>query len=354
VPADTPLVPWAANRSLGRSDEFSIPSAGPYYVADWRTNKYVILRRNPNYRGPRPHVLDAIVLREGVDTAVAIDRIRHRRWDGIISSGGIGSEHLDPLLDPNGAIATRYGDGTSSGEQYVPVQLFQTGYLALNASRGPFADRTVRRAAAFAVDRAKLAAVWNQVPTDQLLPPNSPAFRDRRLYPIRKPSLEKAAALMRGRRLVAVMAILDECPPCLQEGQLVRAELGRIGIRVRLKAVSDNATATVEKLDILDSGLYGGPDDAAFLQTVFSEGMPPSWVARGVRQAVERVSRLSGSERQFAAAVLADRLVVGAVPVIPDGNHVQGEFFGSTLACRVFTPFSGGVDLAALCQRERP
>jgi DNA-binding SARP family transcriptional activator/ABC-type transport system substrate-binding protein len=353
VPAGTPLIPGAANRSLGRSDEFSIPSAGPYYVADWRTNKYVILRRNPNYRGPRPHALDVIVLREGVDTAMAIDRIRNGRWDGIISSGGIGSEHLDTLLDPNGAIASRYGGGNSKGEQYVPVQLFQTGYLALNASRGPFVDRTVRRAAAFAIDRAKLAAVWSQVPTDQLLPPNSPAFRDGRLYPLRTPNLDKAAALMRGRRLVAVMAIPEECPPCLQEGQLVRAELGRIGIRVRLKAVSDNATATVENDDILDSGLYGGPDDVAFLQTVFSEGMPPSWVAPGVRQAVERVNRLSGNERQFAATALADRLVLGAVPVIPDGNHVQGEFFGSTLGCRVFPPFGGGVDLAALCQRER-
>jgi DNA-binding SARP family transcriptional activator/ABC-type transport system substrate-binding protein len=354
VPAGTPLIPGAANGSLGRSDEFSIPSAGPYYVADWRINKYVILRRNPNYRGPRPHALDAIVLREGVDTAVAIDRIRNGSWDGIISSGGIGSEHLDPLLDPNGTIASRYGEEASNGEQYVPAQLFQTGYLALNASRGAFADRTVRRAAAFAVDRAKLAAVWNQVPTDQLLPPNSPSFRDRRLYPLRTPSLEKAAALMRGRRVFAVMPILADCPPCLQEGQLVRAELGRIGIRVRLKAVSDNATATVEKLDILDNGLYGGPDDAAFLQTVFSEGMPPSWVAPGARQEVERVNRLSGNERQFAAAALADRLVLGAVPVIPDGNHVQGEFFGSTLGCRVLPPFGGGVDLAALCQRERP
>jgi hypothetical protein len=284
---------------------------------------------------------------------VAVDRIRDGRWDGIISSGDVGAAHLDPLLDPNGAVASRYRDGPSDGEQYVPGRLFQTGYLALNASRRPFADQTVRRAAAFAINRAKLAAVWQQVPTDQLLPPGSTAFRDRRLYPLRRPNLEKAAALMRGRRLVAVMAILDGCGPCLQEGQLVRAELGRIGIRVRLDVAPGFGPNDKEaaKFDILDSGLYGYPDNAAFLQNLFSLGMPPSWLPPGVRHAVERVSRLSGNERQSAAAALADRLAVGAVPLIPDGDHVLGEFFGSTLGCRIFPP--SGVDLAALCRRER-
>jgi DNA-binding SARP family transcriptional activator/ABC-type transport system substrate-binding protein/outer membrane protein assembly factor BamB len=351
VPIGTPPIPGAANRSLRGPDEFSIPSAGPYYVADWRKDHYVILKRNPNYHGPRPQRLDAIALREDVDTTVAVDRVRDGRWDGIISSGDVGAAHLDPLLDPHGAVASRYRDGPPEGEQYVPARLFQTGYLALNASRRPFADRTVRRAAAYAINRAKLAAVWQQVPTDQLLPPASPAFRDRRLYRLGRPNLEKAAALMRGRRLVAVMAIREACPACLQEGQLVRAELGRIGIRVRLKVGGDFGPTDrkeAAKFDILDSGLYGYPDNAAFLETVFSEGMPASWLPPGVSHAVERVSRLSGNERQSAAAVLADRLVLNAVPLIPDGSHVLGEFFGSTLRCRIFPP--SGVDLAALCR----
>jgi hypothetical protein len=76
--------------------------------------------------------------------------------------------------------------------------------------------------------------------------------------------------------------------------------------------------------------------------------MPPSWLPPGVRRAVERVSRLSGNERQSAAAALADRLIVNAVPLIPIGNHVLGEFFGSTVGCRIFPP--SGVDLAALCR----
>jgi DNA-binding SARP family transcriptional activator len=344
VPTGTPAIPGAANHRLGKLDDFSMPSAGPYYVANWRKGHYVILKRNPNYHGPRPQRLDAIVLREDMDAAEAVDLVRDGSWDGIISSGDVGAEHLDPLLNPDGAIATRYGGRGSAGLKYNPGRNFQTGYLALNASRPPFSDRTVRRAAAFAVNRGKLASVWQQVPTDQLLPPDSAGFRDHRFYPLRRPNLEKAKALMRGRRFSAVMTIQPGCAPCVEEGQLVQAELGQIGIRVRLDPGRD-----VEASDIADSGLYGGRDNAAFLHDLFAVGVATSWPPRGVVQAVERVNRLYGRKRQSAAAALANWLTVNVVPVIPDGNHVQGELFGPRVGCRIFPP--GGVDLAALCRK---
>jgi hypothetical protein len=87
---------------------------------------------------------------------------------------------------------------------------------------------------------------------------------------------------------------------------------------------------------------------------VFFYVLPPPWRSAEVSHAVERLSRLWGTERQSAAAALADRLVVHDVPVIPYGNRVNGEFFAPSLGCRVFPPPSGGVDLAALCRRERP
>src|SRR5205814_138035 len=36
----------------------AIPSAGPYYIASYQPNQQLVLRRNPNYRGTRPHRLD--------------------------------------------------------------------------------------------------------------------------------------------------------------------------------------------------------------------------------------------------------------------------------------------------------
>jgi DNA-binding SARP family transcriptional activator/ABC-type transport system substrate-binding protein/outer membrane protein assembly factor BamB len=355
VPVGTPSVPGAANRSLAGTGDYAVPSAGPYYVADWRKGHYVILKRNPNYDGPRPHALDAIVLQEGVDAAAALDRVRRGGWDGIISSSRASSESLDPLLVPYGEVASRYGRGSSNGYRYVPATYPQTSFIMLNAARGPFADRSVRRAVAFAVNRAANAAVWNSVASDQLLPPGFPAFHDRHLYPLGTPTrgaLRKAAALMHGRRLDVVMAIQAGYPPAWEQGRLLRAALRPIGLRVRLKEFEDAGAAARKrgaKIDMMDQGIYGWPDGPSFLDSVFFYAMPPSWVLPEAGRAVERLGRLSGSARQSAAEALADRLIARDVPLIPYGNKVNGEFLAPTLGCRVFPPASSGVDLASLC-----
>jgi ABC-type oligopeptide transport system substrate-binding subunit len=294
-----------------------------------------------------------------VDVGVAIDRIRHEGWDGIVSSGHTSTQINDPRLDPGGPVAKRYGNGLPARLQYVPAPLPHTTFLVLNAVRGPFADRTVRRAVAFAVDRTAIAPVWDSTPTDQLLPRVTGGFRDRHLYPLR-PALAKARALMHGRRLEAVM-VLDRPGDAglLQEARLLRAELGAIGIRLVLKPLHNDAAKHAlatghPRIDLLDGGLIGGSSDgASFLAQVFltSGNMPRRWLTPAVRQAVERVTRLSGSERQVAAGALADRLVVREVPLVAIGNRAQGELFAPTVGCRVFPPTGAGVDLAALCRR---
>jgi hypothetical protein len=160
---------------------------------------------------------------------------------------------------------------------------------------------------------------------------------------------------MHGRRLEAVMA-LDRPGDAglLQEARLLRAELGEIGIRLvfkPLKQAQVYAPAGHARIDMEDSGVIDGPDGASFLALVFSISVPPTWLTPGVRQAVERVSRLSGSERQAAAGALADRLVMREVPIVAIGNRAQGELFAPTVGCRVFPPTGAGVDLAALCRR---
>jgi class 3 adenylate cyclase/ABC-type transport system substrate-binding protein len=351
VPLGTPVVPGGANR--GRGDNYSMPSAGPYYVADWSNDRYVILKRNPNYPGPRPHALDAIALREAVDPAVALDRIQRESWNGIVSSGHNGSSLFAPLLGPGGPLASRYGGESSSGNQYIPVGVPETGFIALNAARGPFADPALRRGAALAINRSALAAVWDQAPTDQLLPPMFPSFRDRQLYSLTS-DLDKAAALTKGRQATAVMAIYSGCDPCSQEAEAVRAQLGQVGIRVRIKEYDDAFGAASKpgtRIDILDSGIQlDYPDSASFLVRMFNDAMPPSWLSPEVRREAGKLARLSGGNRQPVAAAVADRLAADAVPVIAYGNLVQGELLAPSVGCRVYPPFSPGVDLAALCR----
>jgi DNA-binding SARP family transcriptional activator len=358
VPIGTPFVPGGANRRAGDAGDYSMPSAGPYYVAAWRNEKYVILKRNPNYHGPRPHALNAIVLREGLDATAALDRIRHGGWDGIVSSGHTGAELTDPLLDPNGPVAARYGKTSPSHYQYVAPTMPHVGFLVLNAVQGPFTDRTVRRAAALAVDRAEIARVWgNMVPADQLLPPGDAGFHDRHLYPLRSPALRAAAALMHGRRFDVVMGV-SPYDQAFQQGRLVRAELGPIGLRVKLVALPDDLKklkhilAGGGKVDLVDGGIFNSIDGAEFLETAATCCLAQPWfLTQEVRSEVKGVTRLTGNKRWAAVGRLADRLAAYDVPLIAYGNRVEDEFFAPTVGCRVFPPASYGVDLAALCRK---
>jgi class 3 adenylate cyclase/ABC-type transport system substrate-binding protein len=348
VPTDTPVVPGGLGRELGVGGGAHLPAAGPYYVADHYNEEYVILKRNPNYPGPREQALDAIVIREGIDAALAVDWIEHRGWDGITTL-------FDPLLDPGGPLDQRWGSastGTKEGEpSYVPVPNTHTGFIAFNAGRGIFSDPEVRRAAALALDRSALASVWAQTPTDQLLPPTLPGTRDRRLYGL-GPDLSTARRLMGGRRGTAVMPVFEGCDPCLQEAQVVRDNLGAIGIDVKIRQLS-NLGAVYEPgapFDLIDGGaeiLY--PDPAAFLGQMLLQSMPASWLPAGVQAEVERIARMSGPDREAAAVTFADRLATNEVPLAAVGTAHLGTVIGPRLGCRVFPPFGFGVDLAALC-----
>jgi hypothetical protein len=186
-------------------------------------------------------------------------------------------------------------------------------------------------------------------------PSLSPGFRDRQFYRLHAPDLGAAVKLMRGRHIKVVMAIFKSTRDS-QEGQAVRAELGRIGIRVRVKAYGNAFQAAGQsgaKIDILDAGAeIEYPDSAGFLANMLSaNSMPSEWLSPSVTRVVANLSRLSGSRRQAAAAALADRLAVRDVPVIAYGNRVQGEFFSPRLGCRIFPSMGFGVDLAALCLR---
>src|SRR5207248_1431123 len=92
VPADLPVVAGGLDGP--------IPSAGPYYIAD-RAGSVIVLRRNPNYHGPRPRRLDAIVYEWDIQPGVAAERVERGSADYV--SG------VDPALAPATAVAHAAG-----------------------------------------------------------------------------------------------------------------------------------------------------------------------------------------------------------------------------------------------------
>jgi DNA-binding SARP family transcriptional activator/ABC-type transport system substrate-binding protein len=348
VPTGTPFVggwPAQGERAYGAGGGH-IVSAGPYYVANYSNEEHVILKRNPNYHGPRPHALDAIAVLEGVGASIALDWTEHRGWDGITSLS-------DPLLDQGGEVDRRWGAGSAAAaagdQQYFLTPLPRTRFVAFNAIRGLFADPQARRAAALALDRNALAAAWGQVPTDQILSAALPAYHERDLYPLR-PSLAKARALLHGRGERAVMPVAPGCHPCSEAAHVVKTDLAAIGIEVEIRAIDSVEVAkSAANFDLIDAQTgIPYPDAASFLAHMF-DAIPTEWVPGGVRARVAGVSGMRGSGRQATAASLADHLATEEVPVAAYGTPRTSQFIGRRIGCRVFSPYAYGLDLAALC-----
>ena len=353
VPTDTPLVPGGAAAFSGYPHRvgLAVPSAGPYYIADHLDGEYAILKRNPNYTGPRSTALDAIALREGVDPGLAVGLVEDGAWDGI-------AHVADPLLTPTGPVAEKYGaeDASEDGLRYYATPSPVVGFLAFNASRPPFSDPDVRRAAALAIDREAVAAIWGHTPSDQLLPPVIPGFEDLELYPLDGSELDEARSLMGGRTVTAVFGISRGNERARQEAEVVRTNLAPIGITVEIEEFPDVFAALRDpdvEIDLRGegTGLFY-PDPATYLLDMLDFVVPSGWLPSGVSERVFALFELTGEEQRSAAAELATELATDDVPVAVDLYGAIPSLLSPSLGCRVFPPFGYGVDLAALCPSQ--
>ena len=198
VPPDTPIRPGGVEH---------IPSAGPYYIDSHTRDSELVLRRNPNYHGPRPRHFDYDRLplrhspphkppRSSRPGPCRLRRrgTRRRKPDGHVPARG----------GPCVTLRRRTSRPTARRAQRPPALLHQPLdrprlYLLLNPHRGPlFASTRMRRAVNFAVDRAELARTagpsYSGLPTDQSLPANMPGFRDADIYPLGAPDAQLALA----------------------------------------------------------------------------------------------------------------------------------------------------------------
>jgi DNA-binding SARP family transcriptional activator/ABC-type transport system substrate-binding protein len=331
VPAGTPIVPHGL--------EAPIPSAGPYYLAAL-TDSVGVLKRNPNYGGTRPHHLDAIVYELNVAPKDAAARIANGTLDYVLEN--------DPALAPGSAAAH------AAGPRYrlTPGATAKVNFLAFNTRRPLFADFRWRRAVQYALDRRALAQAdpsGGAFPATRLLSPNVPGFDDTPLYPLR-PDLRKARKLAGGRHARAVFADFAD-PYSSAFNRAVREELAVIGLRVTLLPLtnSDYANGTVDDKAARSDLIWGGSnsetgDPVEYLEQLF---LPQKfWDELG------RIGKLSAPQRETKAAALARRIEKESLFAVYD-NEAIPELVSRRLGCIVHQPEYPGVDLAALCLRNR-
>jgi ABC-type transport system substrate-binding protein len=301
-----------------------IAMAGPYYLASWVPGVSALVRRNPNYAGPRPHGLDAIGYEVGVSAGDAVDRVAH------------GGADLDPVFAPFPYPQELMpGARAPAGARVDRPASLEMRFLLVNANRGPFRERRLRRAVGLALDRRALAALWASQPAQRLIP--SPLPGSAAATRTAAPDLPSARRLVGGRR---VSATLVSCripaPTCAQTAEMVRAQLGRVGIDLHVRLVDD-------------------PGRAGEADLLLATGTP-DWADAGA--AVRLLERAPGTFRDHRVGPMGGRRLARALErdgrIVVYARTAYAELASSRLGCVVHNPVVPLVDIAALCVKRRP
>jgi peptide/nickel transport system substrate-binding protein len=345
VPSNTPIDPKGVR---------VIPSAGPYRVASYTPGQGVVLTRNPNYRGSRPHLFARIELAVAVAPKRAVAQVEAGTADYV----------SDDEVDTDAArLAAHYGPGSpaanSGRQQYFINPLLQLDFLALNTHRPLFADHRLRQAVNYAIDRTALARLGDafvplpEHPTDHYLPPGMPGYSNAHIYPL-TPDLAKARQLAKGHPPTTAVLYTCHASPCDQQAQIIKTDLAAIGLRVEVKAFPTGTlftklTAPGEPFDIAWEGwLPDYPDPAAMLNVLLENGTAiPTFEDPTSRARLAAAARLTGAERYLTYARLDADLARNAAPLVAFGNLSNHDLFSARIGCQVYGIY--GVDLAALC-----
>ena len=336
------------------------PSAGPYYVTEYRRGDRIEIRRNPFYGGRRNLHLEGfdVNLNGGnrFELLTSIDR-GDADWGYMLA----GIYFAVPGLD----FVKKYGlDGRFRIRPGLMLRM-----LVFNSARPLFRDNPqLRRAVNFALDRREILAdgVGGSAAgrlTDQHVPHSVPGFRDVPIYPFAG-DVERARQLARGH-LRGRKAVLLATRVSLVSARLVAEQLHEIGLEVEVDPTGDDAgPAYWERLTApgadwdLAYVLWtpNMPDAYAYLNAVAGRDRGGESLTR-IRSklasaALDRAARLPPGPARERAYAVADEMIARKVAPVAVLNVIHEATLVSDRVdpgCMVLRPT---LDIAVACLRE--
>jgi YVTN family beta-propeller protein len=352
VPTGTPIEPAGLRK---------VPSAGPYYVAIHRPGEEIVLRRNPDYAGPRPQRPDEIRITLAAGQAKSVARVE------------AGDVDLAPIWGhPSTArrLQARFGAGSPAAkagrQRLFATEHLQLDQLIFNTSRAPFSSARLRRAVNYALDRRALArqGLYTELPsspTDQYIPPGMPGFRDARIYPF-EPDLGKARRLAGGERHRVVL-YTQGGPTHLRFAEIVKANLRAIGIDVEIRVVGVSIYPRIAtRGEPFDMALVGWvadhPDPYDFLRQLDGRTITPEnnsnqayFDDSDYNRRLDAALRLRSPAREIALGRLDVHVARTLAPWAALGNERGYDFFSARVGCQAYNP-AFGIELGGLCVRR--
>jgi oligopeptide transport system substrate-binding protein len=236
--------------------------AGPFRLASWDPGVRLVFEPYRRYGGREQTYLERIVLEEDLTDETAFLRLRNGEID-----------IQQSMTTPDRLFITRQDQWKPHRKTFPRTDVYG---LVMNTRMEPFDNVHVRRAVAFALDRARWAKIrlGGLLPTGQVLPPAIPAY-DRKLptgqfFSLRRAREEmKLAGHAKGIKKPVTMWTTDS-DTARQYGELTQSDLKKIGIEVRLKQVSFpvylQQTGKPDTVQMATSGwLMDFPDPSNFL-----------------------------------------------------------------------------------------
>jgi peptide/nickel transport system substrate-binding protein len=323
-------------------------AAGPYVVSEFIRGRRAVLRRNPFYRGGRPHHVDRFIIdMQAASPGQVLDQIERNQADW----GWVPPPFYH---DPARGLARKYG-----GSRYLLAPGWALGGYLLNSHRRLFKNNArLRRAVNFAVDRRALLRGRAGRAADQFVPPGIPGFRDAVIYPLERPDVRQAQVLAHGhlRGRTAVLYAIDVASERARAQVLVN-NLEKIGLKVDVKtfpplAYFDQIDNPRAAFDI--AGFDWLPDyiDPYQYTNLFFDGRHHGgrslsrFDSPRYNRLMRHAARLQGQARYRAYADLDLKLSRDAAPFLILGYWSQPTLVSNRVGCLDLNPYP---DLAAVC-----
>jgi peptide/nickel transport system substrate-binding protein len=351
----------------------SIAGAGPYYISNWVQHRSLLLKKNPFYKGPRPHYLNEIDY-----TQMTLDQ---NQGTLELKNGQLDYCPDCVALSQSFALNQEFGTNGTSTKSTNDQRFFITpaaiiSYFALNVTRPALKSPLVREAINWAIDRPAIEKPYGYgygTPGDKILPPALPGSQfEKSLYPTASPTpadIAKAKALMKqsGIKLpVTMIEYTTSGTESVAEGDAVlTSNLAKIGIKLKLKAFTRAVQFQAEgvkgvAMDIANEGwIQDYPDPYDFMNILLSGEHIPA--TNGVNfsyydvpkynQGMDHANTLSGNARYQAYGSIATDMMQNDPPWAPWLYTNNIDFFGPSVGCTVDTP-SYIMDLTTMCLRK--
>jgi peptide/nickel transport system substrate-binding protein len=281
-----------------------VVGSGPFKLVEFKRDQHVILERNENFFiDGRPH-LDKIVMRiikDGSARAIALEN---------------GEVHISAFeQNPRDVNRLKKADGlTATNEGYAAIG--PLAWLAFNTKTGKTADKRVRQAIAYAVDRNfinKVIMLGTSTPASTGIHPGSPFYEpDVENYDVnidKANEILDAAGYPRGDDDMRFTLTLDYGWAGIKaQAEYIKPQLKKIGIDVQIRSSPDFPTWAKR---------VGGHDFDMTWDVVFNWGDPVIGVHRTYQSSNIKKGVIWSNTQQYSNARVDELLDQAATEMDP-------------------------------------